>query len=388
MVGPKGMKPGKAKRFCAETMPDDFAARQLTDTGYAARQASAMLKRLWPDLGPEAPVKVRPVTGRVTAQLRRLWGLNHLLGDDGEKNRADHRHHAVDALVVACAREGLTIRLSHYFEAEDAYRRGLKSSKPSFSEERPWPTLREDARGALAQAVVSHRVRKKVSGPLHLETTYGDTGLDEKKGSTAYRLFVTRKPVERLTKGELDRIADDRVRALVKDWVTANGGDPKKAFGKGFPRVGENGAPIRRVRLRTPQQLSLMAPVSTGYADRGENHHVAIWRKPDGKVDTEVVSLFEAARRLAQRGPIVQRVRDGAAFLMSLSRGDALRFSEGKMSGVWIVQGVWAAGPIVLWRAEDATGASVYRPNASSIIAAGARKIAVDPIGRMQPAND
>lgn len=381
------MPPGKAKRFCALTMPDDFAARQLTDTGYAARLASAMLKRLWPDFGPEAPVKVRPVTGRVTAQLRKLWGLNHLLGDDGEKNRADHRHHAVDALVVACAREGLTNRLSHFFEAEDAYRRGL-GPKPSFSEERPWPNLREDAQSALAEVVVSHRVRKKVSGPLHLETTYGDTGLVEKKGSTSYRLFVTRKPVERLSKGELDRIVDDRVRMLVTKWVADNGGDPKKAFGKGFPRVGDNGAPIRKVRLRMPQQLSLMAPVSTGYADRGENHHIAIWRKSDGTVDCQVVSLFEAARRLARREPIVQRVRVGATFLMSLSRGDALQFPEGKMSGIWVVQGAWANGQVVLCRATDAVGASVTRPSGASIVAAGAQKIAVDPIGRVGSAND
>jgi CRISPR-associated endonuclease Csn1 len=41
-----------------------------------------------------------------------------------------------------------------------------------------------------------------------------------------------------------------------------------------------------------------------------------------------------------------------------------------------------------LWRANDATGESVTRPNASSIVAAGARKISVDPIGRVRPAND
>jgi len=33
------MPPGKVKRFLAETMPEDFANRQLTDTGYGARQA-------------------------------------------------------------------------------------------------------------------------------------------------------------------------------------------------------------------------------------------------------------------------------------------------------------------------------------------------------------
>ena len=105
MIAPKGgvgMSPGKVKRFLAETMPDDFASRQLNDTGYAARQAISMLRRLWPDVGIDAPVTVQGVTGRVTAQLRKLWGLNNILSDDGKKTRADHRHHAVDALTVAC----------------------------------------------------------------------------------------------------------------------------------------------------------------------------------------------------------------------------------------------------------------------------------------------
>lgn len=84
------------------------------------------------------------------------------------------------------------------------------------------------ARGQAPRGESHARIRLR----RRLETTYGDTGHDEKKGSTTYRLFVTRKPVERLTKGELDRIVDDRVRASVKDWVAANGGDPKKAFGK------------------------------------------------------------------------------------------------------------------------------------------------------------
>ena len=99
-----GMPQGKVRRFLdSRDLPDDFVARQLNDTGYAAREAVASLKRLWQDLGPEAPVTVRAVAGRVTAQLRRLWGLNNILGKDGEKTRADHRHHAVDALTVACA---------------------------------------------------------------------------------------------------------------------------------------------------------------------------------------------------------------------------------------------------------------------------------------------
>ena len=54
MVGARGLRAGKAKRFCAETLPDNFASRQINDTGYAARQAREMLQRLWPDIGAHA----------------------------------------------------------------------------------------------------------------------------------------------------------------------------------------------------------------------------------------------------------------------------------------------------------------------------------------------
>ncbi|HOT82485.1 MAG TPA: type II CRISPR RNA-guided endonuclease Cas9, partial [Candidatus Defluviicoccus seviourii] len=134
--GGDGMSPGKVKRFLATAMPDEFASRQLNDTGYAAREAMACLKRLWPDVGPQAPVNVQAITGRVTAQLRKLWGLNNILSDDGEKTRADHRHHAIDALTVACTHPGMTSKLSRYWQAKDNQRAEHPDLPP------PWPTIR------------------------------------------------------------------------------------------------------------------------------------------------------------------------------------------------------------------------------------------------------
>lgn len=380
--GAPGMPPGKVKRFLAAQLADDFAARQLVDTGYAARQAVALLKRLWPDIGPAAPVNVEPVAGRVTAQLRRLWGLNNVLAEDGEKTRADHRHHAIDALTVACTHPGMTSRLSRYWQQKDDPRAERPELPP------PWPTIRADAERAVAGIIVSHRVRKKVSGPLHKETVYGDTGEEITTKSGTYRLFVTRKPVESLTKGEISEIRDGRVRRIVAEHVTARGGDPKKAFPP-YPTLGPNGPEIRKVRLTMKQQVSLMAAVSTGYSDLGANHHIAIYRRSDGKAAYEVVSLYEAARRLARREPVVRRNRDdGASFVMSLSPGDMLHFRRGDRQGYRVVQGVWASGVIVTLDHTDAAGTSVWRPTAGSIGTGDVAKVSVDPIGRVRPARD
>lgn len=73
---------------------------------------------------------------------------------------------------------------------------------------------------------------------------------------------------------------------------------------------------------------------------------------------------------------------------MSLGRGDTIHIPSGDRAGYWNVQGVWSDGPIIITRASDATGSSVFRPNAASLIAMGARKVSVDPIGRVRPAGD
>jgi len=130
------------------------------------------------------------------------------------------------------------------------------------------------------------------------------------------------------------------------------------------------------VRVLAIQQKDLMTPVSKvgdgsagqkkhplGFADPAKNHHIAICRLPDGKADFEVVSLFEASRRLGKREPIVRRKRDnGAEFIMSLALGDTVEFPEGDKQGYWIVQGIWANGQIVLERANDAAHATTTRP--------------------------
>lgn len=378
-----GMSRGKIRRFLAHSMPEEFTSRQLNDTGYAARQAIAFLKRLWPDVGPEGKVNVQPVNGKVTAHLRRLWGLNNILSDDGEKTRADHRHHAVDALVVACTDPGVSQRLSRYWQLEDMQATGAQ--KPKLDP--PWSTIRQEADRATKAIIVSHRVRKKVSGPLHKGTIYGDTGLDEQKGKTAYRMFTVRKNLAVLSKSELSDIRDEAVKRIVNEWVAGRGGDPKKAFPP-FPRVSPDGPEIKKARIWIKQQLGLMAPATTGYADLGNNHHITIYQKPDGKAEFEVVSLFEASRRLKAKAPVVRREREGAKFVMSLAAGEVIQTNYENKISRWIVKGIWAGGQIVLENEHDANGSSTTRPTPNSLLKMSAQKISVDPIGRIRPAHD
>ncbi|WP_349368283.1 type II CRISPR RNA-guided endonuclease Cas9 [Salinarimonas sp.] len=380
--GKPGMPRGKVKRFLAENLPDDFTTRQLNDTGWAARAALAQLKRLWPDEGPTAPVHVEAVTGRVTAQLRHLWGLDAILGEDGKKTRADHRHHAIDALVVACASPGATQRLAGYWTQKEDPRAARPHLPP------PWPEIRADAACAVAEIVCSHRVRKKVSGPLHEQTVLGRTKEpEETRGGATYRRYVTRKRIEDLSPARLGDIRDAAVREAVRAHVEARGGVPKKAVPP-YPQLGEAGPEIRRVRIVVTAQQRIMAPVATGFAKKGLNHHVAVFRRPDGRAEFDVVSLFDAAGRLARREPIVRRTReDGAAFVMSLSAGDTLMREGANGPEYFVVESIAEKGQVELRQHNDATNARPFAPRVNTILREFT-KVSVDPIGRVRKARD
>ncbi|MGO1077198.1 type II CRISPR RNA-guided endonuclease Cas9 [Inquilinus sp. CA228] len=379
----------KVRAFLREDRPEtseELAERQLRDTGYISVAARDFLKLLGRD------VTIESCNGRVTAQLRHAWGLDNILGDTGEKNRADHRHHAVDAAAVALATAARVKRLS------DHYARDRQGEKPELAP--PWPSIRADLKASVDQIVVSHRVWRKVSGALHAQTAMGDTGRDEVTKGVHYRWYVTRKRIEDLKLSDLEedsdrRVVDSTIRRIVRDHVVERGGDLKKAIPP-YPRLPTPdgiGREIRKIRVEIKQQPALMAPLDQSihaFADTAANHHMAVFRMPDGRVRHEIVSLFNAARRLSAGEPVVRRQSpDGGAFVMSLCPGDALEFPRGDGGHDYrIVTSVWAAGPIVLCDHSAADRSVWKRPTAASVLAAGARKVRISPIGEILPAND
>src|SRR5690606_12905841 len=149
-------------------------------------------------------------------ELRWHWGLDTILQElpdspawqeknelrPGEKNRADHRHHAIDALVVALTNRKRLHRLS------DIVRRGGARTHGEVLDE-PWPNFRETVKQRVKQINVSHRVERKLRGALHEETLYGKTATPGE--------WVVRKPVEALSAAEVDRIRDPGIRKIVID---------------------------------------------------------------------------------------------------------------------------------------------------------------------------
>ena len=141
--------------------------------------------------------RVQVSAGRITAYLRDEWGLNAILadGDEDEKNRDDHRHHAVDAAVIALTDAETVELLSR--SAEVAAERGhrlfvLEEIK------KPWPTFLDDLRRAIDAINISYRVNRRVTGALHEETHYSkphQMHATRKARTVEYRHI--RKPLQR-----------------------------------------------------------------------------------------------------------------------------------------------------------------------------------------------
>jgi len=95
----------------------------LTDTSYITKATAEYLRCLF-----EQDHDVLGLKGQLTSELRWHWGLETVLQElpdspgwqdekagklrPGEKNRADHRHHAVDAVVVAMTNRSRLQKLS------------------------------------------------------------------------------------------------------------------------------------------------------------------------------------------------------------------------------------------------------------------------------------
>lgn len=191
---------------------DTVIARQLTDTQYMSKIAKEYLQFIC------NPDKVQSIPGKLTALLRNKWGINlhNVLGDgDNEKDRTDHRHHAIDALVVALTTRETLRKVSE--AAEEPIRHRLIERMPD-----PFDKFQSDGReklkNLLENMVISHKPDHKgakeavklhsTTGPLHAETAYGFV---KELNKDTFVLSV-RKKLADLDKKDIKNIADPLVR--------------------------------------------------------------------------------------------------------------------------------------------------------------------------------
>lgn len=302
----------KLKRFQMTTqdiqeLADDFVDRQMNDTRYASRLAMQYLACLYGGLHDADGIRrVQAVKGGTTKYLRDVWNLNRVLGDGGTKNRDDHRHHAVDAIVIALTTPGSVKMLTE--SALPAWERPRYKGRFHVPD-MPWETFEEDVKKAIDSIVVSHRVKRSINGPLHKDTNYAPV-------KTEPGVFHLRRLLSSLKGSEVASIVDPRIRKAVQEKIQELGTtDPSKAFSESSnhpyliskKKEKEKKIPIHKVRIKVKDN-----PQAYGrdkhrqrYCLTASNHHieiVAVLDEEGNETQWEghVVSTFEAMQRLAK----------------------------------------------------------------------------------------
>lgn len=280
-----------------EKIPKDFIERQIRETQYIARKAKEILEQVC--------YKVWSTSGSVTQHLRRVWGWDDVLVNlqlpkyrtlgltewitletDGQKHkkevirgwskRDDHRHHAIDALVIACTEQGFIQRLNNLSSKHTRdemleeierqskrYRRNLSILDAYLASKKPFTT--EEVEQRAAEILVSFKTGKKVAtigrqivkkggkkivvqdgiivprGPLSEESVYGKIKTIEIKKPVKYLFenphLIFKPYIRALVEERLARYENDLEKALAslkKEPIHLGKGKKKLTYGTCF----------------------------------------------------------------------------------------------------------------------------------------------------------
>ena len=142
----------KMRKLLMDSIPEDFIARQLNDSRYISKVVKGLLSNIVREEGEEEAISKNVIvcTGGVTDRLKKDWGINDVwnkiilprfqrlnemtgttqfivqttnghevpsmpleLQKGFNKKRIDHRHHAMDAIVIACANRNIVNYLNN-----------------------------------------------------------------------------------------------------------------------------------------------------------------------------------------------------------------------------------------------------------------------------------
>jgi CRISPR-associated endonuclease Csn1 len=194
----------KRKKFfpnAMDTFREDeggFLEKQLTDTAYLSKASKDYLSAIC----DRDSIWVSP--GRLTSILRGLWGFNTLLNrshDTWFKNRNDHRHHALDSLVIGLCDRGLIAKM-----ARINIGRGYRNVEAP-----PCPIQRHDIEGRLAAIIVSYKPDHGIEGKLYAET------------ALAKHSYMEQIDPDSLAEGEIKRVVPAAIQQQIIELVEEQG---------------------------------------------------------------------------------------------------------------------------------------------------------------------
>ena len=325
---------GKKAKLLMEEIPEKMVERQLNDTRYISKFISQILSNIVRSPQEDEGVNSKniiPCTGKITAALKQDWGLNDVWNDlilprfermnnltqtelfttysekyqkkiptvplehakGFQKKRIDHRHHALDALVVACATRSHINYMNNQHaldkhkakEEKQNARIDLRTvlcdkkyndnaeDNYNWTFKKPWNTFTQDVRSALEMVVVSFKqnlrvinkatnyyekwreekgkmVKKKVKQeginwairkPLHEQTVSGKITLERVKVGKGKILTATRKSIDSsFTEKTIASITDTGIQKILLNYLAYKGSSELAFSPEGLEELNKN----------------------------------------------------------------------------------------------------------------------------------------------------
>ncbi len=282
-----------------------FKERNLTDTKYITTAVMNLIRKnlaFAPFSDEKKKKRVYAVNGAITSYLRKRWGLM-------QKDRSTDRHHAMDAVVVACCTDGMIQKISRNIQGRElAFAYGLKyvdvetgeildrgMSREAWDEAfgvripLPWAWFRDELEIRMSDnpmyfekeflkwgypinkevkpMFVSRMPNHKTAGQGHKETIRSARHFEEKGivlSKTDIKLLKLDKDGE--IKDYYAPEDDLRLYNALKKQLQFYGGDGKKAFAEPFykPKAdGTRGPLVKKVKVIAKQTSGVLLGYET-----------------------------------------------------------------------------------------------------------------------------
>jgi CRISPR-associated endonuclease Csn1 len=359
-----------------------FIARQLTDTQYFSKVTRRYLESLYPD---DDKIYVRVIPGQLTAKLRGQWGLNAILsgGGSNDENLNDHRHHAIDAVVIGCTDQSLMQRAA----ATAVQLQELEFDPPFGTPEE----FRGRIKDRVDSVIVSHRPDHGCQGAIHEATSYGIIENPNRYETENYYNVVYRKPfvshfadlVPEKARAKAAEIRDARLRhPLINLLKEASSNEDVARIIETFAK--EKG--IRNIRLlRKKATIIPIEHPSSGKKFKkgvvpGKINNVGFWQMPSGEIIAVGRSVFEVNRAKGDMNKL--KPHPAAKLKMTLYKSDIVRLVQsGQMITCTVVSMSPENGNCRL-RPHNLRESEEFKISFSQVEKYRVRKLSVTPAGK------
>jgi len=291
---------------------------------------------------------------------------------DPKKNREDHRHHAIDALIIAMSKQSYFQTLSKYNANRVLKRKVLSFEKEQLDFPEPWESFHKEATQMAQRILISHKqnnkvltqIRRKivkngqvytsvgdaVRGQLHLENIYG-----KKQAPMAVSKGChIRKSVATLKDNQLDKIVDSEIRRIIKDarvkeviikkqieslvkekkksktdeedqiiddQIETKKNEIQQLYTLKNTKGGER-VPIKKVRIR--EEIGNARPLKKNlhFVNPKKNHHVVILESESQELGQNIASFWDVVSRIKQGESLYQSPSENQRIKTTLQSND------------------------------------------------------------------